>query len=617
MSGGLANPAGAAALAAVAVLLLLQRLRRRRRTTPVSSLLLWSKLPARTVERQRFRVDLLFVLQLLTLLALIAGYVGPYLEQTPAPGAGAPLVAVLDLSASMQARTGGDTRFDQACARLRARLDALPAGVPAMIVGAAERARVLLPWTDDPRRRTARLDALVPADVPAALAPAVALALGAARHRPGARVVVVTDLPPARSGVDAAALAAVDWIHVGDAADNVAIVDFAVEQPPFAGPAETRATAVVRNFGAVARGVDVEARVGDALWQRRALALAPGGAAHLLLDAPPAAGLLELRVVGDDALAVDDRAVGWIAEAAPLDLLLVTDSDVLAAGFAGLVEATAGGRLEVMNRAGYAEVTRDGAAPTHVPRVTLFDRWAPDRDHGEPGVLYVAPPPGDPTCGAARMVAGAAVVDWDEEHPLLRGIDGLEALEVARASQLVLPAWGAPVVRAAARRSTFPLLVVGERDGRRRACLAAALPERLAGTDAVPLLVLTLATVRWLGEPAAPLPAQVATGVPAAVGLVPATTTAAVRVSGDPPVVLAERAGVHRLRDDDGSERLVLANLTSASESALGGDGGGEQRATAPPPSIPDLPAHHELGWWLYLAGAVLLAAEWAAWRRS
>ena len=61
---GLANPWGLLALASVGVLIALTLLARRARTSVVSSLLLWRQIPARAIERRRFRPDLLFVLRL-------------------------------------------------------------------------------------------------------------------------------------------------------------------------------------------------------------------------------------------------------------------------------------------------------------------------------------------------------------------------------------------------------------------------------------------------------------------------------------------------------------------------------------------------------------------------
>jgi hypothetical protein len=92
-----------------------------------------------------------------------------------------------------------------------------------------------------------------------------------------------------------------------------------------------------------------------------------------------------------------------------------------------------------------------------------------------------------------------------------------------------------------------------------------------------------------------------------------------VRAAGDPPVVLAERAGVHRVQVAGGSERLVLASLTSETESDVGRPQGGrdivrESPATASPSDTTTTGGQRDLSWWFYAAAAALLAIEWLAW---
>lgn len=606
----LANPLGLLALASVGVLIALTLLARRTRITPVASLLLWKRIQVPPVERQRFRPDLLFVLRLLLLLALAGGYVRPYVAGT-AGGAAGGLAVVLDVSASMQVREAEGRRFDTARRRLDALVSALPADSPVLLVAAGYRPRVALRWTTDRTRLAERLAALDPLDTPTALAPAVRLALGEAARRPGARVAVLTDLPPAAGGLAPAELAAADWTAIGRRGDNVALTALTVDAPPFAEPADVRAEVVVRNFATVPRAVTLEASLDDVPWIRHALALPARGSRRVALGPPPRTGLLHVRLGGDDALAVDDQAVAWIPSQPPLDVLAVTESDAFAAAIRALVATAPRGHLEVVNQAGLSE--RAGVTAV-AGVVTVFDRMAPPAGDGAGGLLYVAPPPGNTVCPSARVLDDASVVDWDAGHPLLVGLNGLEAVEAARAVQLALPPWGVPVATAASRRAAYPFLVVGEARGRRRACLAAELPPGPVTSDAMPLALLTLATLRWLAEPIADEPITLPTGVPRRVPGTVGAGEPGVLAVGDPAVVLAERAGVHRVGRAGEPTRLVLASLLDETESDVGRDGAGTWPASAAPARHDAAHGQSELSWWFYAAAAALLALEWLVW---
>jgi len=607
---GLANPLGLLTLASVAVLIVLTQLRRRSHVSTVSSLILWKQLPERPLERQRFRPDLLFVLRLLLLLALVGGYALPWIGG-PGGDAASGLAIVLDVSASMQVREAAGSRFALARRRLDELVGGLPSAAPVMIVAAADRPRVALRWTTDRGRITERLAALEPLDTPTDLAPAVELALGEAARRPGAGVAVLTDLPPSAGGLAPARLAGVDWIAIGRRDDNLAITDLAVDAPPFAEPADVHVEVEVRNFGSASRATTLEATLDGSPWTRQALGLAAHAGRRVSLGAPPASGLLRVRIAGNDALPVDDEAVAWVPSQPPLDVLLVTESDALGAAFRTLVATVPRGHLEVVNHAGLAE--RAGLESVDGV-VTVFDHQVPASIDGAGSVLYLAPPPGNPVCPGARMVEDASVVDWEPDDPVLQGFGSLAAVEVARATQLLLPEWGTAAVTAASRRAAFPFLVVGERAGRRRACLGAELPVQPSSSDAMPLVLLTLGTLRWLAEPAAETPITLATGVPVRAAGAALRSADGVRASGDPPVVLAERAGIHRLEGAGGADRLVLASLLSADESDVGRDGGGERPATAAPASAPSTSGRRDLSWWFYVAAAALLALEWAVW---
>jgi hypothetical protein len=589
MSLGVLNPAGAGALAAVAVLVALWLRGRRRRVVPVATLFLWERVPATALDRQRFRPDPLFLAQLGLLLALIGGYVRPYLAEPALASGGVRLLVVLDASASMQAREDRATRFELARGRTRALVTQLLTGDEVMLVTAADRTHVLLRWTADRARALDRLEAVEPVDTPTDLAPALELALGELGARAETRVVVFTDLPREESGVAVGRLAAVDWVQIGRTDDNVAIAGLDVEQTPFRPASEASATVLVRSYAHAARRVVLEARVGDREWTRRELVLPARGAAHVLLTDPPAAGALTVALVGGDALPVDDRAVGWIAAADPLDVVVVTAAPALAATLGGLAATVPGSRVRTVEPAAW------DAAPDIDARAVVLDGVAPAAPLPIPA-LWIAPPTGNDVCPTARAVEDAAVVDWEADHPAVRGLGALEAIALPGTAELATPPWGDAVVLAATEHGAFPFLVAGERDGKRTACLGAA---PLGSSDDLPLLLLTLRTLAWLEEPPGAAPLAVHTGV-------------ALPVAGDPPVVVAERAGAQRV-----GERLVLANLFDDRESDIGRGGGGEWPATTRP-AVAVLPVggRHEVGWWIYVAAASLLVLEWTLWVR-
>ncbi len=608
----LEHPYGLGALAAVAVLVVLYLYDRRRRTIPVGTLFLWQQIVSPPRQRERFLPDALFFAQLAVVLALVAAYVRPVVDAPPGPGAGTALALVLDVSASMQTDEGDGTRFDAVRARALALVAETDASAEVTVIAAGSRPTVALPWTEDRARVRSVLEALTPLDVPTDLASAMELARGIAAARPATRLVVLTDLPPESSGLDPETRAHFDYLQVGRNDDNVAIAGITVTAPPFHGPRDATVTVDVRNHGRTTREVALEARAGGAPWARRALAIAPRATEHVLLTAPPATGVVEVRLTTDDALALDDRAAAWIGAGAPLDLLLVTDSRALADAFGEIAAALAGSRVEVTSRERYE------ASPPAGKRVALFDGYVPATVPLATNALYVAPPAGNDVCPTAGRRRDAVVVDWDDDHPMLAGIGALQALAVTGASQLGEADWGAPIVLAAAADVAFPLLVAGERNGRRTACLGAELGGPLASSDRVPLLLLTLATLRWLAEPFGPSAVVVETGRPQLAGPGPTTPVsgAGLTFTGDPPVVTAERAGIFTV-GPAGAERMVLANLFDDRESDVGRSGVAEWPATVDPTPPETARASRPFARWLLALALGLLVAEWIAWRRT
>ncbi len=119
----LSSPLALFGLISLPLLTAVYLLRNRLRNYPVSSIILWqrissTRLGGKTLDRPRF--PLIFFLELLFLFLITAGAVGPIIRMTDSR---VPLIAVLDNSISMQARTEDRTFRDRAVDEILAFVD--------------------------------------------------------------------------------------------------------------------------------------------------------------------------------------------------------------------------------------------------------------------------------------------------------------------------------------------------------------------------------------------------------------------------------------------------------------------------------------------------------------
>ncbi len=196
-------------LAAVPLVILLHFLRQRRRTAEVSALFLWQQATQPTVERRRFSLWWLLLLQILAVMLTAFVLARPVLV-----GAGVPdRVAVIDASASMAAQDSEGVRMVRAVA-IAAGLAS--EGGRVALVRAGSDASVLHGLTADTAAVSAALASLEAADAGSDIERAIQLASDLA---PGAEVHVITDqAPPSGS--------AHTWHNVAGDGRNLGIVTF-------------------------------------------------------------------------------------------------------------------------------------------------------------------------------------------------------------------------------------------------------------------------------------------------------------------------------------------------------------------------------------------------------
>ena len=604
-------------------------LRLRRRDVPVGSTFLWQQL-VRDVEAnapwQRLRFCWLLILQLLIALVVVIAAARPFL--TVSSDLAANVVLIVDTSASMGTLEGDSTRIAQAQAAARRVIGELPEGGHVTLVAADDSAHVLVSDTDDRAAALAAIDRIVATQVPGDLTDAFALASALAARDRDSTVVVVTDansdrLPHLGIG------APVQVKRVGSTDANQAVAALSLLRR--SGGAELDLFVAVSNPS----GSDVTRRLeiyaDDVLVDARDLSIpAEQRSEALISSVPQSARVVEARLAGEDALAVDDRAFALVPQAGAIRALLVGPGNTYLENALALLP-----RLELyaVGADGYADAIEAALEDGKPFGMLIFDRTVPGEAPTIPA-LYVGPTK-DGAFGTVGGVLNGPILDrTDPADPLLRFVD-LSTLHIGRARAVTLADGMRPVVSTPA---DSPLVAVGRVDGRGVALLSFALGDSdLPLQVAFPLLMSNLVDA-LLPSVDGVLPPSVELGEPIAVAIDPAIRrVAAISAASGERVeldVIGGRLTVPGLRVVGLVDLRVIDDGTGQAGGSLGETAAnlfnpGESRVTpgdplrisdlgsvGPTPGAGGLSARSEWWWPLALAGLLLLLAEWILFHR-
>jgi hypothetical protein len=604
-------------------------LRLRRHDVPVGSTFLWQQL-VRDIEAnapwQRLRFSWLLLLQLLIALLAVFAAARPFLTVTSDLAAN--VVLIVDTSASMGTVEADTTRIAQAQAAARRVIGQLPEGGHVTVVAADDSAHVLASDTDDRAAAVAAVDRIVATELPGDLTDAFALASALAARDSDSTVVVVTDantdrLPQVGIG------APIKVERVGGTDANQAVAALSLLRR--SGGAQLDLFVAVSNPS----GADVTRRLeiyaDDVLVDARDLAIPAEQRSEALIGSvPQAAHVVEARLAGDDALAVDDRAFALVPEAGAVRALLVGPGNAYLENALALLP-----RLELyaVGADGYADAL-DAADEAGTPYgILIFDRNVPAEPPTVPA-LYVGPATDGAFGTVGRLLNGPLLDRTDPADPLLRFVD-LSTLHIGRARAVTLAEGMRPAVETV---GGDPLVAIGRVDGRGVGLLAFALGDSdLPLQVAFPLLMSNLVDA-LLPSTDGILPPSIELGQPIDVRLDPAIQrVAAVTVATGERVELEVIGGrvtvpaprvvslVDLLSIDDGTGHggdslgETAANLFNPGESRV--RPGDPTRIVdlgrvAPAPGGDGLAARSEWWWPLALAGLLLLLVEWTIFHR-
>jgi len=455
---------GAAAVA-VPLLLLLYFLKLKRREQIVSSTLLWKRAIQDlqvNAPFQRLRRNILLLLQLLALTAMLLALAGPILALRKGPGQR--YVVLIDRSASMNATDVTPSRLEEAKKQAKVFVESLRGGSVislaetadhAMVMAFDQHAKVMCNFTSDKRQLAAAIDAIEPGDGTSRLGEAVTVAQAFAQA-PGVEASIRTAETPAQlilfsdgriADLETIVVAADELVfhRIGQMQDNVAITAMKARRS-YEQPEQVEVFASLANYGTEPVTRDVQLGINGNVRSVRSVTIparqagtgaeasTPGKVAVNFSLSHDGEGILEVRQLGDDALACDDAAWDILEPPERLSVLLVTEgnpvleSALRSCPIARLDPCTPAG-FDAMDPALFAVqnpydvIVLDRHAPTHLPRCRylVFDA-VPD------GIDVNSP----------RELENQMLVDWRVRHPVLQYVN-LTNLFAARARVLELP----------------------------------------------------------------------------------------------------------------------------------------------------------------------------------
>jgi hypothetical protein len=598
-------------------------LKLRRQDQQVSSTFLWRR-AVRDVEAnapwQRLRFSWLLLLQLLILLLLAFALARPFF--TTAGVAGRNLVLIIDRSASMGASDAGGARLEAAKRQAIALVDQLADGGRATVIAAGGVMEVPVAASIDERQLHDAIDAIrLRSSGGSDLAQALALAAALVSREPDSEIAIISDgnvrIPP-----DQTMPAVVRYFPIGSSDANAAVSATALQ----ASASGQTFFAQVTNYGAATtqRRLDVylDGRLANAYNLDLGGAGSPTAERSVVLEVPASVQVAEARLADGpqaDWLTADDRAwaVSNIGDTARVRL--VTPGNRFLEAALGLLPGVS---LNVVP----ASTTTFTETAAEVP-VTIFDGVVPDTL--PPGnLLFIAPPRSTELFSVTGEIEFPLARPTSGDDPLLRNVS-LADTNIFKATRIVPGAWAHTSVDS----DGGPLLIAGERDGRRIAVLTFALQQSdLPLTVAFPLLMSNIAgfLVPGLGADTAQLsPGQaIVTSVDPRISEVRLTRPdgRSERVDvrdGQAIVADTEQLGPYALEQYQGgtlaARRRYAVNLFSADESRIAPQpalniaqvSGLQQAVTR------EQVGRQEFWRWLAAAALAVLIAEWLVYQRA
>lgn len=474
----------------------------------VSSLIPWGILKEDTVRSRVFKIDLLFLLQILLILLLVFFLAKPYLKSSIINISGKNVVLVIDSSASMQTVEDNGSRFDMARSQALNMVDKLGQWDKMMIISSDYSSRVVSDFTDDKARLNKTISDLMPKDTGTNLDEGVSLGVSFLKNVERGEMYVLTDRSPSSINFTNLKSGNIKFITFGEESANVAITSLDVYQDMFKDYTEREAYVTIENYSEDSKMVRLTVSLNDEIIMEDELELAGSEQKTLSVMNLNAPGILKASIETDDSLLVDNTAYAIINEIKSINILLVSDDYRLKDELEKIEQST--------HRIIVAHITTSEYGPEVIQNydIAIFHKFIPDNN---PGInsLYITPylqspnlQTGDTKEGNGfidvlvnehKLVMPVKILDWDNTHPVMTHLNNLDDLNIKSAFTMKPPDWSIPLITISDIVNDAPIAFAGWFEGKKLISLGFDLSDfDFSKSDGLRMLIMTLNMIQWL-----------------------------------------------------------------------------------------------------------------------
>ncbi|GAX60692.1 hypothetical protein SCALIN_C13_0209 [Candidatus Scalindua japonica] len=492
-------------LASIGLVVLFYVFNKKKNVVHVPSLIPWGILKEDTVRSKVFKVDLLFLLQVLLILLLVFFLAKPYLKSSIINISGKSVVVVIDSSASMQTIEENGSRFDEARSYALKMVGKLGQSDKMMVISSNYTSRVISNFTGDKARLNSVIKDLMPKDTGTNLDEGVSLGVSFLKNVEKGEMYVLTDRSPSSINYTNLKSGNIKFVTFGEKSANVAISSLDVYQDMFKDYTEREAYVTIENYSDDSKTVGLSVFLNDEIIMEKKFELSGNGQKRLSIQNLNAPGILKASIQTDDFLSVDNTAYAKINEIKPINILLVSDNYNLQNELAKIENSTKRIIITRMSASKYKpEFIKDFDA-------AIFHKFVPEEN---PGInsLYIMPYLNSSNLQADEgsafsnelvrehnLVLQVKILDWDNTHPVMMHLNTLDNLNIKEAFTMKLPDWSNPLIKISDNLNDSPIAFAGRYEGRKIVTLGFDLSDfDFSKSDGLRMLIMTLNIIQWL-----------------------------------------------------------------------------------------------------------------------